>query len=146
MSEYRLTEGALVIRALDGASIPPDPLNVDRMAYEAWLAAGGAPEPYEPPPEPVPATISDRQFFQQAAIGGFITEAEALAAVATGAIPDALETFVSGLPGGDQFNARMLLSGATVFERAHPMTAAIGAAWGMTSEQVDEFFREAAGL
>jgi hypothetical protein len=40
----------------------------------------------------------------------------------------------------------MILSGATVFERNHPMTIAIGEAYGWTSEQVDGFFRTAAAL
>ena len=40
----------------------------------------------------------------------------------------------------------LLLSGATIFARAHPLTEAIGAAQGMTPAQVDDFFRAAAAL
>lgn len=34
-----------VTRDLDGASVPPDMRNVDWQAYQAWLAAGHAPNP-----------------------------------------------------------------------------------------------------
>lgn len=95
---------------------------------------------------PVPATISDRQFFQQLAVDGIITRAEALAAVKTGEIPAALAGIIDALPDDQKFAAEMLLSGATTFERAHPLSVAIGEARGMTAEEVDDFFRAAAAL
>jgi hypothetical protein len=95
----------------------------------------------------VPAFISDRQFFQQLAIVNTISQDEALAAVATGTIPPPLMAFVDALPtDADKFNAKMLLAGAVIFERNHPLTAAIAMAQGMTSEQVDAFFIAAAQL
>lgn len=101
----------------------------------------------EEPPPPVPALISDRQFFQQAAVLGIITQAEALAAVQTGTIPAVLQTIVDGIEDPDEkFAATMLLSGATTFERAHPFTEAVGDALGWTSEQIDQFFIAAAQL
>lgn len=99
-------------------------------------------------PEPVniPA-ISDRQFFQQAAVAGMISQDEALAAVATGTIPPSLAVIVDAMTDpAAQFAAKMLLSGATVFERQHPLTDAIGVALNMTSEQIDAFFVAAALL
>lgn len=45
MAEYQLTDGPEVVRTSDGAVIPADPENRDRVAYEAWLAAGGVPQP-----------------------------------------------------------------------------------------------------
>ena len=99
------------------------------------------------PTRSVPAQISDRQFFQQAAADGLMTQAEALAAVATGAIPAILQTIVDGITDPAQnFAARMLLSGATVFDRSHPLTAAVGAHLGWTSAQIDQFFIRAAAL
>lgn len=99
------------------------------------------------PPTYVPPIISDRQFFQQAAVAGIITQAEALDAVKIGAIPAVLQSIVDGIPDADQrFAATMLLAGATTFERSHPFTDAVGAALGWTSQQVDGFFIAAAQL
>lgn len=52
MPEYQLTDRDIVIRVADGANIPKDPENVDREAYDAWIAAGGVPDPYVPPAQP----------------------------------------------------------------------------------------------
>lgn len=90
--------------------------------------------------------ISDRQFFQQLAIAGHITEAEALAAVATGTLPAAVETIVIGMPIDDQFSARMLLSGATKFERNHPLVGVFASALDMSVLELDIFWSAASTL
>ena len=55
MAEYQLTAtDSTVIRTEDGACIPNDPANRDWIEYQQWLAAGGVPDPYVPPPEPEP--------------------------------------------------------------------------------------------
>jgi hypothetical protein len=51
---YQLTASDIVTRTTDGAWIPNDPGNMDRVAYEQWLADGGVPDPYVPPPEAPP--------------------------------------------------------------------------------------------
>ncbi|CAN7330709.1 hypothetical protein [Neorhizobium tomejilense] len=90
--------------------------------------------------------ISDRQFFQQLAVEGYISESEALAAVSVGALPAAVEAIVGALTPEDQFSARMLLSGATRFERAHPLVEVFAAAIGMTTQQLDAFWAAASEL
>lgn len=95
---------------------------------------------------PVPTEISDRQFFHILAVDGLITETEALAAVKTGDAPAAFETFIASLPEGERFNARMLLEGATTFERRHPLTDAFGSMYGMPPEEIDDLWRRAAAL
>lgn len=144
---YRLIKDSDdVIREIDGAHIPGDSGNIDRADYNAWVAAGGEPLPAIEPPEPVPSSISDRQFFQQLAIEGRISFAEALSAVRTGHIPDMLKVFINALPQDQQFAVEMLISGATIFERAHPLTVAIGQAQQMTDADINDFFRRAASL
>lgn len=99
------------------------------------------------PPPPVIQDVSDRQFFQQAAVQGIITQAEALAAVQTGTIPAVLQAVVDGIEdAGEKFAAQMILSGATIFQRNAPLTASLGAAFGWMPEQIDAFFLAASAL
>lgn len=135
-----------VVRLSDNAIIGPEN-ELDWEEYQTWLSDGNTPEEPEPEMPPVPQTISDRQFFQQAAILGIITQAEALAAVQTGTIPPVLQSIVDGIQdASEKFAATMLLAGATVFERNHPFTNAVGVALGWSSQQIDQFFIDAAKL
>ncbi|KQQ31494.1 hypothetical protein ASF53_01995 [Methylobacterium sp. Leaf123] len=72
--------------------------------------------------------ISDRQFAQALALAGTISEAEALAWTARGDLPAAMEAALVKIPeaGGHRFGARMMLAGATSFERDHPLTDQLG--------------------
>lgn len=89
--------------------------------------------------------ISDRQFFQQLCVMKIITEDEALASNAA-VIPSGILTLIGNLPKEMQFPAKMLISGATIFERNHPMTETLGKMLGWSSEQLDEFFESASKL
>jgi hypothetical protein len=97
-----------------------------------------------PLPPPVPPVVTDRQLFQALAAEGLVPPAEALAAVRTGELPAAFRTVLDAMPEGERFAAEMVLSGATSFERGHPLTAAIGAGLGLSPEGIDELFRAAA--
>jgi len=120
-------------------------------APDQWgdlLASGVAIGAYVPPPLPVPPFISDRQFAQHLAVRGLISEQEAEEWVGPGTVPAAMLALVDTLPASEQFSARMLLRGATRFERGHPLVEKIGSLsnppW--TTEQLNEFWREAAAL
>ncbi|MCW2276388.1 hypothetical protein GJ654_18850 [Rhodoblastus acidophilus] len=98
------------------------------------------------PPAPVPQSVSRRQFFHAVALAGFLTEAEAEAAVARQALPAAVLAEIGKLPAGDQFGARMLAIGAETFERANPLMNLMAAALGHDAGDVDDLFRFAATL
>jgi len=96
----------------------------------------------------VPASISDRQFFQALASSEYniISEADALAAVKSGEIPEPLQAVIDKMPASDKFSATMLLSGATEFRRDNPLTSIIGQTQGMDDEAIDNLFIFAAKL
>ena len=100
----------------------------------------------EPEPEPVPVAISDRQFAQQLAVLGTISEAEAIAWAARGELPEAMEEAIAALPEEDRFSARMLLSSATTYERAHPLVPLLGGLLGYDEAEIDDLWRAAAQL
>lgn len=60
---YRLTDNSNVCRVEDGAFIPDDPDNLDRQAYDAWVAEGNTPEPFVPTftAPVVPASVTNFQ-------------------------------------------------------------------------------------
>lgn len=97
-------------------------------------------------PPAVPEIISDRQFAQQLAVLGTITEAEAIVWAARGDLPDAMEAAMSALPSEQQFGARMLLSSATTYERSHPLAPMLGAILSYDAAELDDLWRAAAIL
>lgn len=94
---------------------------------------------------PVPPSISDRQFFQQLANDGIISQSEALASNAA-VIPAPLLAILEAMPADQQFSAKMIVSGATIYKREDPLTVAIGTAYGWSAGQIDAFFQAAAAL
>lgn len=125
------------------------PGNKEHDALAELTAAGTlAIAAHVPPPPPFPSVISDRQFFQQLAVQGDITQAEALAAVQTGTIPQKLQAAISGLPAAAQFGAAMDLAGATAFNFDNPLTAALAAALTppRTTDQMRALWIAAAAL
>ncbi|AWN50232.1 hypothetical protein DK419_24935 [Methylobacterium terrae] len=64
----------------------------------------------------------------------------------TGVLPAPIAAAVAALPEAERFAARMLLSGATAFERSHPIAAQLGAALGYDAAELDALWRQAADL
>lgn len=95
---------------------------------------------------PVPEIISARQFFQQLARDGACTQAEALAYVQTGALPETLSTVIDGLPEGIRFDVRMEVIGANEFYRSTPTVDLVGYLLGMDAAGLDRIWRLAAKL
>lgn len=114
--------------------------------WQALLASEFPVEAFAAPLPPVPASISDRQFAQQLAVLGTITEAEALAWAARGDLPAALEAAVGALPEAERFAARMLIAAATSYERSHPLVAELGGLMGYSAHALDDLWRAAAQL
>ena len=94
---------------------------------QEWLAAGNTPEPYVPPPPPIPATV---------------TRFQALAVLAAGGYLDTVRTYINTL---DQNNVqRLAWENAADWERSSPTLNALAQMLGLTNAQVDELFVAAA--
>lgn len=107
----------------------------------------GALEPFEPPPDPaMQPSLSDVQFFHQLALDGVISEGEALAAVASGAIPPALGEAFAHLPEAERFGAEIRLAGLTSFARLDPTIGRIQAALGWPDQTLNAFWDDAKRL
>lgn len=96
--------------------------------------------------EPVPTSVSRRQLLTGLAVVGWVSEQEAEAALATGALPTAVETVINSLPEEERFTARMKWIGFQTAYRDDPMVAALAAAEEKTEQEVDDFFRLCAGI
>ena len=57
---YQLTNTPTIIRLADHACIPPDPGNIDYVAYLEWVEAGNTPEPAPEPVAPVELTTEQK--------------------------------------------------------------------------------------
>ncbi len=65
MADYQLTASEAVTRTADGASIPNDPANRDRIEYEEWLADGGVPDSYVEPKPTIPEPTAEEKLFYE---------------------------------------------------------------------------------
>lgn len=115
-------------------------------AAPGWYVEPAPPEPPPPAVEPPAPIISRRQFYTAAALSGFITMDEALAALA-GTIPTALLAVVSGLEDAThQFIAKGKLIAAVDFDINDPLVGVVALSMGLTDEQIAEFWRLAGTL
>lgn len=102
--------------------------------------------PAPPVPVTVPASITRRQLIMALLDGGFITEAEAIAAAQTGAVPAFVMAYFNQLPDHEKTDATITWATMSMCLRADPLLLAVAAAGNLTSEQLDDYFRVAAAL
>jgi hypothetical protein len=120
---YKLTDSTTIIRVSDGAAIPADPAHSAYVDYLEWLAEGNTPEPYVPPPTPIPSTV---------------TRFQALAVLAAGGYLDTVRTYINTL---DQNNVqRLAWENAADWERTSPTLNALATMLGLTDTEVDDLF------
>lgn len=144
-----IAQGHVIVSADEHGVISIVKWDEDRLGPKPTVAAltAAAEVAFTEKANPVPETISDRQFAQALAVVGLISQAEALAWVKVGTVPPTLQTFVDAIPdAGVKFSANMLLGGATEFNRAHPLVAQFGASINMSQKQIDDIWRLGATL
>lgn len=93
-----------------------------------------------PPPPLVPQEVSMWQFMMAAWKLGFVTQAEALAAVKDKVMPPAFAAALAGLPAENQAEAELKFAGITRMVRADPLFALVVAANIATEAQIDGVF------
>ena len=78
-----------------------------------------------------------RQLFIGLATAGFITEAEAVAAAGTGAMPTAVEAAIAPLPAEAQLAARITWARMTLVNRTDPLVALLAGSQGLGEAELD---------
>ena len=101
MADYQLTATNIIIRTFDGASIPNDPANRDRIEYDVWVAKGNVPDSYVIP-SPTPQQIRITSFLND-------LDRQVLMGKLTNATPDQIKTYVTANV-TDLASARLMLT------------------------------------
>lgn len=116
-----------VVACIDDDGISRLSCSIEDAAYLTWLAEGNTPEPYTPPPTPIPQSV---------------TRFQALATLAAGGYLDTVHTYIDALP---RINIqRLAFENATDWERTSPTVNALATMLGLTDTEVDDLFVAAA--
>lgn len=141
---FRRTDGTLVgqVNGLPYHIIQSDPLWPVAQAIAADM---GDELPFEPaPPMPAPRQspqdVSVWQFMMAAWKMGFITQAEALAAVKDKVMPPTFAAALADLPEENQAEAQLKFAGITRMVRSDPLFALVIGSGIATGAQVDAVF------
>jgi hypothetical protein len=141
---YKLTSSPTTVQRLtDNAFIPFDGGNRDYQEYLAWLAEGNTPEPYIPPPPPVPQSITRRQCAIELRERQLITPLEALNMTKTATPPAMIQALFDQMEETDRIIAETDFA-ADNYLRTNPLLNQIMTQSGATEEDIDNFFRQAA--
>lgn len=126
---YRLTESDAVVRVADGATIPNDPENIDRAAYDEWVAKGGIPgsAPQTHAMNAPPASVTPLQARRALRAAGMLAGVNAYLATRSDEEREAWEYCIE-------------------VRRDDAMIVGAGAALGVSVAQMDDMFRLAATL
>lgn len=144
MTLYKLTSSDTTVQRLsDNAFIPFDRGNRDYQEYLAWLEEGNTPEPYIPPPPPVPQSITRRQCAIELRERNLITAQEALNMTKTGDVPALVQQIFATMTETERIIAETDFA-ADTYERSNVLLTSIMTASGASSEDIDDFFRTAA--
>ena len=140
---YKLTSSNTTVQRLsDNAFIPFDGGNRDYQEYLEWLEKGNTPEPYVPPPPPVPQSITRRQCAIELRERNLITPQEALNMTRTGIPPAMIQTLFNQMTENDRILAETDFA-ADTYMRTNPLLIQIMTSSGATEEEIDDFFRSA---
>jgi len=110
--------------------------------YLSWLAEGNQPEPYIPPPPPVPQSITRRQCAIELRERNLITPLEALNMTKTATPPAMIQSLFDQMTETDQIIAETDFA-ADTYLRTNPLLNQIMTQSGATEEDIDDFFRQA---
>ena len=103
-------------------------------AMDAWKAAHPELAPQPPtPPEPVPESVTLRQFLMQADRTGLLATLEAL-------------KVNEAVPAQTRRDLHFFLEYSNLIDRYHPLISQLAPIVGVTEAQVDDLFRAAAQL
>ena len=135
MTTYQLTHEGYVIKDGDTkvptAKVPGIDPHPETLTYEAWLAAGGVPEPALPEPPYVPSVVSMRQ--------------ARLALLGAGLLAS-VDAAIDSLPSPQKEAARIEWEYATDVQRSSGLVPMMGLALGLDDAALDALFIEAAAL